>query len=378
MVSKSVRNARRRRRGRRRNIGAPPGHFQIDPQSLPTQWSGIAYGPEGHEELQQMSLDSLPIAIAKWPVVWVQVVGLGSGEVLRQLAGIVGIHALALEDIVHLHQRAKLDEYEDHLYLVARMMEQGEAEGFRTEQISFILRDNLLVTFEERPGDCWDPVRQRIRQRRGAINSLGTDYLLYSLLDAVVDSYFPAMDRLNERLDLIEEEIMRGCRTGQMESIHQLRGDLLNVRRAIRPHREMVNELIRDHHPSIREETRLYLRDCYDHVSQLIDLVDTSRELTSDLRDFYLSSISNHMNEVMKVLTIMSSIFIPLSFVAGVYGMNFDPEVSPWNMPELKWYLGYPMALAIMAAMAIGLLIYFRRRGWIGAIASQDEPPTQG
>ncbi|MFN9786692.1 MAG: CorA family divalent cation transporter, partial [Planctomycetia bacterium] len=156
------------------------------------------------------------------------------------------------------------------------------------------------------------------------------------------------------------------CRTGQMESIHQLRGDLLNVRRAIRPHREMVNELIRDHHPSIREETRLYLRDCYDHVSQLIDLVDTSRELTSDLRDFYLSSISNHMNEVMKVLTIISTIFIPLTFIVGVYGMNFDPAAGPLSMPELRSPYGYAACLAAMAAIASSLWWWFRHRGWIG------------
>ncbi|MFM7975771.1 MAG: magnesium/cobalt transporter CorA, partial [Pirellula sp.] len=196
-----------------------------------------------------------------------------------------------------------------------------------------------------------------------AINDL--DYLLYSLLDSVDDSYFPVLEHLVEQVDTLEQDITDQVSSEQMSRIHELRGQLLSLRRSIRPHREMINELVRDSIPQIHPETRVHLRDCYDHVIQVVDAVDTYREVTSDLRDFYLSSVSNSMNEVMKLLTIISTIFIPLSFVAGVYGMNFDPEVSPWNMPELKWRYGYFFSLAIMATMAGGLLVYFRRRRWI-------------
>ncbi|MFN9715288.1 MAG: magnesium/cobalt transporter CorA, partial [Planctomycetota bacterium] len=190
------------------------------------------------------------------------------------------------------------------------------------------------------------------------------DYLLHSLLDAVIDSYFPAIDKIVEQVDALELEIIESVESNQMQKVHELRGQLLAIRRAIRPHREMVNELIRDPKPTISPETRVHLRDCYDHVIQVIDTVDTYRELTSDLRDFYLSSVSNNMNEVMKVLTIISTIFIPLSFIAGVYGMNFSNN-SPWNMPELYWQYGYLFALGLMALVAGALLVYFRRRRWI-------------
>jgi magnesium transporter len=234
-----------------------------------------------------------------------------------------------------------------------------------TEQLSMYLKGNVLISFQERPGDCWDPLRQRLRQRRGKVAINDLDYLLYSMLDAVVDSYFPVLERLVEQVDLLEQDITEQVSSEQMSRIHELRGQLLSLRRSIRPHREMINELVRDSIAQIHPETRVHLRDCYDHVIQVVDAVDTYREVTSDLRDFYLSSVSNSMNEVMKLLTIISTIFIPLSFVAGVYGMNFDPEVSAWNMPELKWRYGYLFSLAIMGTVAGGLLIYFRRRRWI-------------
>ncbi|MFN9853098.1 MAG: magnesium/cobalt transporter CorA, partial [Planctomycetota bacterium] len=201
------------------------------------------------------------------------------------------------------------------------------------------------------------------QQRSNIVNS-GVDYLLHSLLDAVIDSYFPAIDKIVEQVDALELEIIESVESNQMQKVHELRGQLLAIRRAIRPHREMVNELIRDPKPTISPETRVHLRDCYDHVIQVIDTVDTYRELTSDLRDFYLSSVSNNMNEVMKVLTIISTIFIPLSFIAGVYGMNFSYN-SPWKMPELYWRYGYLFALGLMALVAGALLVYFRRRRWI-------------
>jgi len=196
------------------------------------------------------------------------------------------------------------------------------------------------------------------------VRSGGADFLCYLLLDAIVDSYFPVVDRISEQIDVADDDILRDPDPKHIEQVHEIRSQLLAVRRAIRPHREMLNELIRDEHPLFQTETRVFFRDCYDHVIQLIDLVDTYRELTADLRDFYMSAVSNKMNEVMKVLTIISTIFIPLSFIAGVYGMNFD-TVHPWNMPELDWPYGYPLIMSVMAALGFGLLVAFYRRKWI-------------
>lgn len=347
---------------RRSKPGDAPGQILVDPAAVPTSVRVIALGEEYLEkEIQDIS--DLDWITAKYQRVWVDVIGLGSETTLRTLANMFHLHPLVIEDVVNVYQRAKVEEFDDGLFVVARMIEGDDPST--TEQLSIYLKGNVLISFQERPGDCWEPLRQRLRQRRGKVANSDLDYLLYSMLDAVVDSYFPVIEKIVEQVDLLEAQITEQVSTEQMSGIHDLRGQLLALRRSIRPHREMINELVRDSIPQIHPETRVHLRDCYDHVIQVIDTVDTYREVTSDLRDFYLSSVSNSMNEVMKLLTIISTIFIPLSFVAGVYGMNFDPEVSPWNMPELKWRYGYFFALAIMAIMAGGLLIYFRRRRWI-------------
>ena len=347
---------------RRSKPGDAPGLILVDPAASPTIVRVIATGDQ-FLELQIQDIHELDSITATYQKVWIDVVGLGSESTLRTLANMFHLHPLVIEDVVNVHQRAKVEEFEDGLFVVSRMVD-GEDPSI-TEQLSMYLKGNVLISFQERPGDCWDPLRQRLRQRRGKVAINDLDYLLYSMLDAVVDSYFPVLEKLVDQVDLLEQDITEQVSSEQMSRIHQLRGQLLSLRRSIRPHREMINELVRDSIAQIHPETRVHLRDCYDHVIQVVDAVDTYREVTSDLRDFYLSSVSNSMNEVMKLLTIISTIFIPLSFVAGVYGMNFDPEVSAWNMPELKWRYGYLISLAIMGAVAGGLLIYFRRRRWI-------------
>jgi len=347
---------------RRSKPGDAPGLILVDPAASPTIIRVIALGNDFLEKEIQ-DIHELNSITASYQRVWIDVVGLGSETTLRTLANMFHLHPLVIEDVVNVYQRAKVEEFDDGLFVVARMVEGQDPTV--TEQLSWYLKGNVLISFQERPGDCWDPLRQRLRQRRGKVAINDLDYLLYSMLDAIVDSYFPVLEQLVEQVDQLEADITEQVSTEQMSRIHELRGQLLSLRRSIRPHREMINELVRDSIPQIHPETRVHLRDCYDHVIQVVDTVDTYREVTSDLRDFYLSSVSNSMNEVMKLLTIISTIFIPLSFVAGVYGMNFDPEVSPWNMPELKWRYGYVFALAIMSIMAGGLLIYFRRRRWI-------------
>jgi magnesium transporter len=334
----------------------------VDPNASPTIIRVMGFcGSDFIEREVNDVAEILAIQVA-YRSVWIDVIGLGSEEKLKSLASLLQLHPLAMEDVVNVHQRAKVDEFGDHSFVVARMID-GE-DATQTEQLTFFLTKQVLLSFQERPGDCWEPIRHRIRTRRGKICNSGVDHLLYALLDAVIDSYFPVMEKIAEQVDTIEADIIEGLDPSQMRKIHHLRGQLLSLRRSIRPHREMINELVRDSLPHISPETRIHLRDCYDHVVQVVDAVDTYRELTSDMRDFYLSSVSNSMNEVMKVLTFISTIFIPLSFIAGVYGMNFS-DTSPWNMPELKWEFGYLFSLALMGLVAFGLLIYFHKRRWL-------------
>jgi magnesium transporter len=351
-----------RRRRRPTTPGTAPGTISLDPNAKETTIKLIAFN---HQSLIERTIEK-PADILEttrqFPSVWIDVTGLKDIDRIRALGELLGLHPLAMEDVVNVHQRAKLDSFEKYLFLVARMID-GDDTG-DSEQISFFLLPGVLLSFQERPGDCWEPVRNRLRQRRGKVCTLGPDYLLYALLDAIIDSYFPVMDRLSEQVDSIENEVIAKPSPELIRRVHELRGQLLNLRRAIRPHREMINELSHEANTMISSETHVFIRDCYDHVIQVIETVDTYRELTSDLRDFYLSSVNNSMNEVMKLLTIISTIFIPLSFIAGVYGMNFDTN-SPWNMPELKWRFGYPFALGLMLIVGLFLLWMFRRRRWI-------------
>jgi magnesium transporter len=301
----------------------------------------------------------------RYPVIWVNVDGLADPQVIAGIGDLFSLHQLALEDVAHLHQRAKLDDYGDTIFITARMVEYHD--HLETEQVSFFLGKNFVVTYQEKPGrDCMDTVRERLRRGIGRPRAGGPDVLLYHLLDAVIDGYFPVLEQYGERLEKLEEDAAIRPDTLVLEQIHDLKTDLVAIRRAIWPHREMINALIRDDRDLIRPDTRLFLRDCYDHSVQVIDLVETYRELAADVRDLYLSSVSHRLNEVMKVLTIISTIFLPLTFVAGIYGMNFNTEKSPWNMPELNWYYGYPFSYVVMAAITIGFIAYFHHKGWIG------------
>jgi magnesium transporter len=234
-----------------------------------------------------------------------------------------------------------------------------------------VLGENFVLTFQEGGGDCFDPVRKRLRRKRGRIRDVGADYLAYALLDAVIDGFYPVLEDCGERLGVLEDEIIGAPSGAAVTDVHDLKHDLLTLRRAIWPQREMINTLLRDESELVSAATRIYLRDCYDHAVQLMDIVETYREIASALVDVYLSSVSARLNEIMKVLTIIATIFIPLSFIASVYGMNFDRNASPLNMPELGWRYGYVFSLALMLAIALGLLYYFRRRGWLGGTGEQ-------
>jgi magnesium transporter len=261
--------------------------------------------------------------------------------------------------VAHTHQRPKVEEYDQHTFIVLRMP-QPDAERFETDQISIFLGSNYVLTFQEREGDCWGPIRERLRTARGRLRHTGADYLAYGLIDSLIDAYFPILERTGEEVERLEDELAERADVRLVARIHEVKRDLLGLRRLIWPLREMINTLIRDRSPRITEATQLYFRDCYDHAITLIDIVETYRDIAAGLHDLYLSSMSNRLNEVIKVLTIISTIFIPLSFIASVYGMNFEV------MPELKWRWGYYLALGIMAGTAAILLSYFWRKGWIG------------
>ena len=358
-------------RRRRAPPGSSPGTLIADPEAQRPVVRVIGYGPADVEEVEAARLEDIAKNRGKWPVVWVNVDGLRDLDFIRAIGEMFGLHRLALEDVVNVHQRPKVEEYEDHLFVVSRMIAVDDAP--HTEQISLFLGDGYLLTFQETVGDCFDPVRDRIRRHRGLIRESGADYLTYALLDAVIDGYFPVLEDYGEELEILEDTVLAAPLREHVGQIHEMKRNFLALRRAIWPQREMISALSRNTSKQVSDQTRVYLRDCYDHTIQLIDILETYREVASGLVDVYLSSVSARMNEIMKVLTIIATIFIPLGFIAGVYGMNFNQGVSPWNMPELSWYFGYPVALGLMAAVAGGLLFFFRRRGWLGG-DRPDEP----
>lgn len=300
-------------------------------------------------------------------VSWVDVQGLGNKDILHRLGQSFDLHPLVLEDIVNMVERPKIEDYEDQLVIIAHMVVPNNNNGsFYSEQVSLVLGKYYVLTVQEEPEhDCFDGVRMRIDKGKGIIRRQGSDYLAYSLLDAIIDGFFPVLELYGERIDELEEEVIVNPNQKTLQKIYQVRRELLQLRRAIWPQRDAINSLIRDGSELISDDVRIYLRDCYDHAVQVMDIVETYRELVAGLMDVYLSAISNKMNEIMKLLTVVSSIFIPLTFIAGVYGMNFNTEKSPHNMPELNWYWGYPLCLGAMALVAISLLYFFWRRGWL-------------
>lgn len=300
---------------------------------------------------------------------WIQVRGLHDIEKLRTVWDYFNLHPLVQEDIVSTSQRPKVEHYSDHIFVVLRMISHKRSEegimNLHSEQISIVLGQNYVLSFQESDEPIFDPILKRLELTTTRLRKLGPDYLAYALIDTVVDHYFHALDEISESIELVEELVLESPKSDYLHKIHALRRDLIYFRKSVWSLRDGINSLIRDDLPLISDEVKIYLRDVYDHIVQVIDSLETSREMVFGLFDMYMSGLSNKMNEVMKVLTIIATIFIPLTFIAGIYGMNFDPEVSPFNMPELGWYYGYPFSLLIMSALSIGMILFFRRKGWL-------------
>ncbi|WP_437672682.1 magnesium/cobalt transporter CorA [Sorangium sp. So ce131] len=347
---------------------SPPGTLVIENTNRPKIFV-IDYDADVVAEKEIESVEEcIPYLIDDRPsITWVDVRGLGHKPTFERLGEIFKIHPLALEDMVNVPQRPKADVYGgEHVLVISRMAQVNEHCALRTEQLAILFGKTFVLTVqEEAEWDVMGVVRERIRAGRGTVRTRGADYLAYALLDAVVDGFFPVLERMGDHIEDLELEVLEAKRP-MSKPIHDLKRDLLTLRRAVWPQRDLVNALLRDDNPMISKDTRLYLRDTYDHAVQLMDMIETYRELSSGLMDLHLSGMSNRMNEIMKVLTIISTIFLPITAIAGIYGMNFHHESSPYNMPELDWYYGYPMVWLLMLASVVGLLSYYRRKGWLG------------
>ncbi len=349
-------------RGFRRStgIGALPGSIErsADPISEKCRLTRISYNAELAEEEVIDTVAELNEVVPEDRVYWFRLEGTVDSETLRRLGEAFELHPLAMEDVVNTHQRCKVEDYGDHLFVVIRLPAHEANGDMITEQVSLFIGEGFVISIHE-GGNALEVVRQRIMTARGRIREYGADYLLYTILDLVIDNYFPIIEEIGNRLNAIDDQLEVGFDPGQRLAIRDVRADLLLLRRTVWPQREAIAVLMREDCPLISTTTRTYLRDCYDHTIQLMDVIETYRELCADLRDFHLAEISLRSNEVMKTLTMIATLFMPLSFIAGFYGMNFH------YMPELQSPYGYPLTISVMITIGSSFLFWFRRKGWI-------------
>ncbi len=293
-------------------------------------------------------------------VTWINLDGIHDIALMEKIGAHFDIHPLTLEDIVNTGQRPKFEDFENYLYIVFKMLSyQPDAERITAEQVSLVVGENFVLSFQEKAGDIFDPIRERIRKGKGRIRKAGCGYLAYALIDAVVDHYFTILETVGERIEIVEERLIEDSTEPFSEIIHELKREMIFFRKQVWPVRELLNGLSKSDSPLLHESTRVFFADVYDHTIQVIDTIESFRDMLSGLLDLYLSTVSNRMNEVMKVLTIIATIFIPLTLVAGIYGMNFD------YMPELHWRWGYFVVLGLMVAVTAAMILYFKRKNWL-------------
>jgi magnesium transporter len=324
----------------------------------------IDYTPDAFEDRQDATPEDCRASLQRDSRSWLHVQGSITPTALEGLGELVGSHGLALEDVINVGQRPKIDLFDDHVFIVMALpaMQDGEVS---VSQVSIFLGKDYLMTFCAGGYDPFEPVRKRLHNQKARIRAQGIDYLLHAVVDVVVDESFPVLESLSDRIEALEAAVLSRSDQDTLNSIHVTKRELLLLRRMLWPHREVITTLLHDDQSWIGDTTRIYMQDCYDHIVYVIDMIDNGREMTSSLVDVHLSNMSNRLNEVMRVLTIIATIFIPLSFIVGVYGMNFSNENSPWSMPELEWYYGYPLLWLVMIAVVLGMLIVFKRKGWL-------------
>lgn len=352
----------KKRATRAKKAGLPPGTlvYTGEKKVESVRITVIDYDEQHCDEKQIRSVEECFPFKATPTVTWVNIDGLHDIEVIEKLGKAFDFHPLILEDVVSTRQRPKFEDYEKDIFVVLKMLSYNDEQRVvEAEQVSLILGSNFVISFQERVGDVFDSVRDRLRNAKGRIRRQGADYLAYSLLDAIVDSYFAILEKVGDKIELLEDELVSDPDEKTLQGIYRLKREMISLRRSVWPLRELINGVQRSESALICESTGVYLRDVYDHTIQIIDTIESFRDVVSGMLDTYLSSISNRMNAVMKVLTIIATLFIPLTFVAGIYGMNFE------HMPELKWRYGYAAVWAVMLVMAVFMLAYFRRKKWL-------------
>lgn len=349
-------------------LRAPEAEGDTGRELAPFRIHVVDYDREHFEEKEHSTPDECKRYLETPAVTWIHVQGHVSADALQKLGDLFNLHPLAMEDVINSGQRPKVESYDQQMFIVLsypRLLE----DGVRIEQVSIFFGENYVISFHDGEQNPFEPVYKRLRASAGMSNGQfrrkGADYLLYALVDRVVDEGFPVLEVFGEEIETLEEALLDQPDKHMPSRIHALKRELLLLRRMLWPQREVINGLLRGREEAgISEDTRIYLRDCYDHTIQIMDLIETYRDMTAGMIDIYLSSISNGMNEVMRVLTVIATLFIPPTFIAGIYGMNFDPSAGAMNMPELEWRYGYLFAWGVILLMIVGLLVYFKRKRW--------------
>lgn len=368
---KSRRNGNVYRPFRRRSkTGGLPGHIgehqtnERSELSTATEVSRYAFDRLALDERHGITVADIQSGVDKpTSVTWINVIGLGDAAMIEAIGHRYGIHPLLLEDIVHTHQRPKVEIQDGRLALILRMV--NPTAPLVSEQVTFLLCGSTIITFQEDAGDNFEPVRRRLRGKLGSIRNLGADYTFYALVDAVIDGFFPLMEDYGRTLEELEDAVGVGMNADVQQRVHSIRTEMSQLRKVAWSHREAMQRLVNDAEDFVTPATIPFLRDCLDHTGQVLDVAETFRDVAGDLRDLYFTTIAQRTNDVMKLLTIISTIFMPLTLIAGIYGMNFNYEASRLNMPETQWQFGYPSVLVLMLGITVAMLGYFYRKGWL-------------
>jgi magnesium transporter len=345
-----------------KKAGLPPGtlvHVGKEPTAA-VSIKVMHYGAERMEEKEVKSSEEIPPYLETSGVTWIDVNGVHDLTIIEAIGKYLNIHPLTMEDIANTNQRPKVENFEDHLFIVAKMIYYDEnRDHIEIEQLSLLLGSNYVVSFQEREMDVFNPVRERIRKDKARIRTMGPDYLAYALLDAIVDNYFIVLEKIAEKIELLEYRAIEDPEMKTLEQIHNLKRELVYLRKSVWPLRDAVSALEREETNLISDKTLFFLKDLHDHTIRIIDTTETLRDIIAGIQDLYLSSVSNRMNSIMKVLTIIATLFIPLTFIVGIYGMNFK------FMPELEWRWGYPLVWLIMVLVGLAMLLYFKKKRWL-------------